>query len=289
VIAAAIGSGTGRARAGIIGYAKASRDLSVASEPKVDPMHQFAIEPLFGSDNWAIAGHNIAFTNSALWMALAVALLTLFVSGGLRRELVPGRWQMAVESLTGFVDNMLATNVGPNGKKYVPYIFSLFTFILFANYIGLMPLGLVGLHPYTFTSHFSATGVLSIMAFSIVLIVGFAKHKLHFFSLFVPHGTPVPMIPLIFVVELISFLVRPFSLGLRLFVAMMAGHVLLDVLSSFVISGGNAGPLAFASAAVPSFILMIVICALELLVAGIQAYVFALLTCVYINDAENLH
>ena len=261
----------------------------MASEPKVDPMHQFAIEPLFGSDHWAIAGHNIAFTNSALWMALSVGLLALFVSGGMRRELVPGRWQMAVESFTGFIDAMLATNVGPNGKKYVPYIFSLFMFILFANYVGLVPLGLVGLHPYTFTSHFSATGVLSIMAFSIVLIVGFAKHKLHFFSLFVPHGTPVPMIPLIFLVELISFLVRPFSLGLRLFVAMMAGHVLLEVLSSFVISGGNAGPLAFAAAAVPSFILMVVICALELLVAGIQAYVFALLTCVYINDAENLH
>ncbi len=261
----------------------------MAAEPKVDPMHQFAIEPLFGTDNWAIAGHNIAFTNSALWMAMSVGLLILFVSGGLRRELVPGRWQMAVEGFTGFIDAMLATNVGPNGKKYVPYIFSLFMFILFANYIGLMPIGIFGLHPYTFTSHFSATGVLSIMAFSIVLFVGFAKHGLHFFSLFVPHGTPVFMIPLIFTVELISFLVRPFSLGLRLFVAMMAGHVLLEVLSSFVITGGNAGPVLFAIAGVPSFVLMVVICALELLVAGIQAYVFALLTCVYLNDAENLH
>ena len=261
----------------------------MAAEAKVDPMHQFAIEPLFGSEHWAIAGHNIAFTNSALWMALSTAALVLFVAGGLRRELVPGRWQAAVEGFTGFIDSMLATNVGPNGKKYVPYIFSLFMFILFANYIGLVPIGLVGLHAYTFTSHFSATGVLSIMAFSIVLIVGFAKHKLHFFSLFVPHGTPVPMIPLIFVVELISFLVRPFSLGLRLFVAMMAGHVLLEVLSSFVISGGNAGPILFAVAGVPSFVLMVGICALEILVAGIQAYVFALLTCVYLNDAENLH
>jgi len=261
----------------------------VADEAKVDPMHQFSIEPLFGTEHWTIAGHNIAFTNSALWMALTLGLLVLFVSGGLRRELVPGRWQMAVESFTGFVDAMLATNVGPNGKKYVPYVFSLFMFILFANYIGLVPLGLVGLHPYTFTSHFTATGVLSIMSFSIVLIVGFVKHKLHFFSLFVPHGTPLPMIPLIFVVELISFLVRPFSLGLRLFVAMMAGHVLLEVLSSFVISGGNIGVVTFAIASVPSFLLMIAICALELLVAGIQAYVFALLTCVYLNDAENLH
>ena len=261
----------------------------MAVEAKVDPMHQFAIEPLFGSNGWAIAGHNIAFTNSSMWMALATLALIAFVYGGLKREVVPGRWQMAVESFTGFVDAMLATNVGPGGKKYVPYIFSLFMLILFANFIGLVPFGLVGIRPFTFTSHFTATGVLSVMSFAIVLIVGFAKHKLHFFSLFIPHGTPVAMIPPIFVVELISFLVRPFSLGLRLFVAMMAGHVLLEVLSSFVISGGNAGPLLFVVAGVPSFLLMIGICALEILVAGVQAYVFALLTCVYLNDAENLH
>ena len=261
----------------------------MAAEAKVDPMHQFVIEPLFGSNNWAIAGHNIAFTNSALWMALSTLALVIFVSGGLRREVIPGRWQMAVESFTGFIDAMLATNVGPNGKKYVPYVFSLFMFILFANFIGLMPLGLVGIHPFTFTSHFTATGVLSLLSFGIVLVVGFAKHKLHFFSLFVPHGTPVAMIVPIFFVEVVSFLVRPFSLGLRLFVAMMAGHVLLEVLSSFVITGGNAGPVLFAVAGLPSFLLMVGICALEILVAGIQAYVFALLTCVYLNDAENLH
>jgi F-type H+-transporting ATPase subunit a len=261
----------------------------VAVEAKVDPMHQFAIEPLFGSNGWAIAGHNVAFTNSSMWMALATLALIVFVYGGLKREVVPGRWQMAVESFTGFIDAMLATNVGPGGKKYVPYIFSLFMFILFANFIGLVPFGLIGIRPFTFTSHFTATGVLSVMSFAIVLIVGFAKHKLHFFSLFIPHGTPVAMIPPIFVVELISFLVRPFSLGLRLFVAMMAGHVLLEVLSSFVISGGNAGPLLFVVAGIPSFLLMVGICALEILVAGVQAYVFALLTCVYLNDAENLH
>lgn len=260
----------------------------VAAESNVNPMSQFAIETLFGK-NWAIAGHNIAFTNSSAWMALAALALTVFVAGGLRREVVPGRWQMAVESAAGFIDNMLATNVGPNGRKYVPYIFSLFMFILFANFLGLIPLGLVGVHPFTFTSHFTATGVLSIMSFSIVLIVGFVKHKLHFFSLFVPEGTPLVMVPLLFVIELFSFMVRPFSLGLRLFVAMMAGHVLLEVLASFVISGGNAGPLLLAVVGLPSFLLMIGICALEILVAGIQAYVFALLTCVYLNDAENLH
>ena len=261
----------------------------MAEAAKVDPMYQFTIEPMFGTDHWQIAGYNIAFTNSSLWMAIAAVALLIFVAGGLKRELVPGRWQMAVEGFTGFIDNLLAANIGPAGKKYVPYIFSLFMFILFANILGLMPLGLVGLHPFTFTSHFTATGVLAVMSFAIVLIVGFWKHKLHFFSLFVPHGTPLVMIPLIFMIELVSFLVRPFSLGLRLFVAMMAGHVLLEVLSGFVINGVNAGLGIGPVVSVLSFALMIAICALEILVAGIQAYVFALLTSLYLNDAENLH
>lgn len=260
-----------------------------AEEGKVDPMHQFHIEPLMGSDAWELAGFNIAFTNSALWMAITTVLLTVFVAGGMKRELVPGRWQMMVESFTGFIDDMLEANVGKAGRKYVPYIFSLFMFILFANLLGLLPIGIFGLHPFTFTSHFTVTGVLAIISFSIVLIVGFWKHGFHFFSLFVPHGTPLPMIPVIFPIELISFLVRPFSLALRLFVAMMAGHVLLKVLSSFVIDGTNAGAGFGLLVGLPSFLLMIGISALEILVAGIQAYVFALLTSLYINDAENLH
>ena len=260
-----------------------------AEQGNVDPMHQFSIEPLFGTDHWQIAGHNIAFTNSALWMAITTVVLWLFMLGGMKRALVPGRWQMAVESMTGFVDNLLAANVGPAGKKYVPYIFSLFMFILFANILGLLPLGLFGIHPFTATSHFTVTGVLAIMSFAIVLVVGFARHGLHFFSLFVPHGTPVWLLWLIPVIELISFLVRPFSLALRLFVAMMAGHVLLEVLSSFVISSANSGPLWGSIVGIPSFLLMVAICALEILVAGIQAYVFALLTSLYLNDAENLH
>ncbi|SMQ57785.1 ATP synthase F0 subcomplex A subunit [Altererythrobacter xiamenensis] len=260
-----------------------------AEEGKVDPMHQFTIEPLFGSEGWELAGFNIAFTNSALWMLITTVLLWAFVLGGMKRELVPGRWQMMVESFTGFIDDMLEANVGKAGRKYVPYIFSLFMFILFANLLGLLPLGVVGLHPFTFTSHFTVTGVLAIISFSIVLVVGFWKHGFHFFSLFVPHGTPLPMIPIIFPIELISFLVRPFSLALRLFVAMMAGHVLLKVLSSFVIDGINAGAGFAALVSAPSFLLMIGISALEILVAGIQAYVFALLTSLYINDAENLH
>ena len=263
---------------------------AVAAEPaKVDPMYQFTIEPMFGSENWEIAGFNIAFTNSAMWMLITTVVLGIFVWGGMKRELVPGRWQMAVETFTGFIDNMLEANIGEAGRKYVPYVFSLFMFILFANILGLLPLGLVGLHPFTFTSHFTVTGILAAISFSIVLIVGFWKHGFHFFSLFVPHGTPLPMIPAIFLIELVSFAVRPFSLALRLFVAMMAGHVLLEVLSSFVIDGTNAGVGFAALVGLPSFLLMIGICALEILVAGIQAYVFALLTSLYINDAENLH
>ncbi len=261
----------------------------VGEPAKVDPMHQFTIEPLFGSAGWEVAGFNIAFTNSALWMVITAVVLWLFMLGGMKRQLVPGRWQMAVEFFTGFIDSLVEANVGAAGKKYVPYIFSLFMFILFANVLGLMPLGIVGIHPFTFTSHFTITGVLAIMSFSIVLVVGFWKHKLHFFSLFIPSGTPLAMAIIIFPIELVSFLFRPFSLGLRLFVAMMAGHVLLEVLSSFVIDGWNAGAGFGLLVGVPSFLLMVAICALEILVAGIQAYVFALLTSLYINDAEHLH
>ena len=201
-----------------------------AEQGKVDPMHQFTIEPIFGTDHWELAGYNIAFTNSSLWMAITTVVLFIFVLGGLKREVIPGRWQMAVESMTGFVDSLLSANIGPAGKKYVPYVF----------------------------------------------------------SLFVPHGTPVWLLWLIPIVELVSFMVRPFSLALRLFVAMMAGHLLLEVLSGFVITGVNAGGVGPVVGFL-SFVLMVGICALEILVAGIQAYVFALLTSLYINDAENLH
>jgi F-type H+-transporting ATPase subunit a len=261
----------------------------VAQSGKIDPMHQFMIEPMFGTEHWAIGGYNIAFTNSALYMVATALLLWVFMLGGMKRELVPGRWQAATEFFTGFINKLLTANIGSAGKKYVPYVFSLYMFILVANFLGMLPLGIVGLHPFTFTSHFTATGVLAILSFSIVLIVGFWKHGLHFFSLFVPHGTPLWLIWLIPVIEFVSFMVRPFSLGLRLFVAMTAGHVLLKVLAGFVINSTNAGLGYGALVGVPSFILMIAITALEMLVAVIQAYVFALLTSLYINDAEHLH
>ncbi len=259
-----------------------------AEEGKIDPMHQFEVQSM--ADLFTIGGHEIAFTNSALWMLLTLGALWLFMLGGMKRQLVPGRWQVAVEGVTGFISSMMNANIGPEGRKFTPYVFSLFMFILFANILGLLPLGLVGVHPFTVTSHLTITGILAIFSFAIVLIVGFARHKLHFFSLFVPHGTPLPMIPLIFIVELLSFLVRPFSLALRLFVAMTAGHILLKVLAGFVINGMNADAAWVAPVvSLPSFILMIGISALELLVAAIQAYVFALLTSLYLNDAINLH
>jgi F-type H+-transporting ATPase subunit a len=259
----------------------------LASGGKIDPMHQFEVQTIWEGFN--LGGQQIAFTNSAAWMLVTVVVLWLFMLGGMKRAIVPGRWQMMVENFTAFIDNMLKQNVGREGRKYLPYVFSLFMFILFANLLGLLPLGLVGLHPFTFTSHFTVTGVLAIMSFSIVLIVGFFKHGLKFFSLFVPHGTPWWLIWLIPIIEFVSFMVRPFSLGLRLFVAMTAGHVLLKVLAGFVINSTNAGAGYGALVGIPSFGLMIGISALEVLVAGIQAYVFALLTSLYINDAEHLH
>lgn len=255
----------------------------------IDPMHQFLVEPVLGH-KLVMHGYDVSFTNSALFMVITAAVLWIFMLGGMQRKLVPGRWQAAVEGMTGFVANMMDTNIGPKGKKFTPYVFSLFMFILFANLIGLVPLGIVpGWHPFTVTSHISVTAILAFVSFSIVLIVGFAKHGFHFFSLFVPHGTPVVMIPLIFVIELASFLVRPFSLGLRLFVAMTAGHILLDVFASFVVQGFNAGGVLGIPVGLLSFIMIIGISALELLVSAIQAYVFALLTSLYLNDAINLH
>jgi F-type H+-transporting ATPase subunit a len=252
-------------------------------------MHQFLVEPVLGH-RLTLGGYDVSFTNSALFMVITAAILWLFMLGGLRRQLVPGRWQAAVEGMTGFVANMMEANIGPAGKRFTPYVFSLFMFILFANLIGLFPLGIVpGWHPFTVTSHITVTAVLAFVSFGIVLIVGFAKHGFHFFSLFVPHGTPKVMIPLIFVIELASFLVRPFSLGLRLFVAMTAGHILLDVFASFVVQGLNSGGVLGIPVGVLSFVMIIGISALELLVSAIQAYVFALLTSLYLNDAINLH
>jgi F-type H+-transporting ATPase subunit a len=260
----------------------------VAAEAgKIDPMHQFQIAPVGGG---ALDATPFIFTNSALWMLIVLACSFLFMWGGMKRELIPGRWQAAVESFTEFVSGMVLSNIGPEGKKYIPWVFTLFIFIIFSNFLGMFPLAIIpGAHPFTVTSQFTVTGVLAIISFSIVLIVGFWKHGLRFFGLFVPHGTPKPLLPLIVPIELISFLVRPFSLALRLFVAMIAGHILLEVFGNFIVNGINAGtPMGVLIAAI-SFIFIMGVNALELLVAAIQAYVFALLTSLYINDAVHLH
>src|SRR5919112_2334818 len=200
-------------------------------------MHQFQISPLAGH----LDGTPFVFTNSALWMLVVLALIWVFMLGGMKRELVPGRWQAMVEGITGFVDSMVTGSIGPEGRRYMPWVFTIFVFILFANLLGLMPFALVGAQPFTVTSQFTVTGVMAIISFGIVLVTGFWKHGFHFFSLFIPHGTPKVMLPMIFLIELLSFMVRPFSLGLRLFVAMIAGHILVEVFGSFVVQGINAG------------------------------------------------
>ena len=252
----------------------------------IDPMHQFAVTPIAPL---RVGGYDISFTTSSAWMLVALLVIFSFMALGMQRRLIPGRWQVAVEGLTGFIDDMVKVNIGPKGKKFVPYIFSLFTFILVSNLLGLLPLAVIpGVHTFTTTTQFTMTGVLAILSFSIVLVVGFWKHGLHFFSLFIPSGTPWYILPLIVPIEFISFLVRPFSLGLRLFVAMLAGHVLMDVFGSFIVSGFNGGPIGWG-VGILSFLFIVGIGALELLICAIQAYVFALLTTLYLNDAINLH
>jgi len=258
----------------------------VAAKSVIDPMHQFQIDGLSG----ALTGSPFTFTNSALWMLFVLACLTLFMWGGMKRELVPGRWQVAVEGFVEFISGMTLTSIGPEGRKYTPWIFTLFIFIIFSNYLSLLPTGVIpGGHPFAVTAQFTVTGLMAVISFSIVLVVGFWKHKLHFFSLFVPHGTPKPMVPLIALIEFISFMVRPFSLALRLFVAMIAGHILFEVFGNFVVEGINSGTAMGYAIALISFVFVLGVNAIELLVCAIQAYVFALLSSLYINDAVNLH
>ena len=258
----------------------------MAAGSKIDPMHQFEIQPIFGSFD---GGNPFVFTNSALWMFAVLACIYIFMVGGMKRQLVPGRWQVAVEGLTGFITNMVDSSIGPEGRKYVPWVFTAFIFILFANLLGTMPFAVLGAHPFTVTSQFTVTGVMSIISFAIVLAVGFWKHGLHFFSLFVPKDTPFILKLLIAPIEFVSFLVRPFSLGLRPFIAMFAGHILLEVFGNFIVQGFNSGGPMGWFISILCFLFVAFINALELLVCAIQAYVFALLTTLYLNDAINLH
>ena len=260
---------------------------------RIDPMEQFHVAPMVVRP-MHLLGYDVSFTNSALFMVVVFILLAVFVSGGLKRQLIPGRWQVAVEEAVGFIDNMVTVNIGPQGKHFAPYLFSLFFFILFANFVGVLPLAILPhLHTFAVTSHITVTAVLAFFSFGIVMVVGLVKHGFKFFSLFVPHGAPLWLMPIIIPVEFVSFMVRPFSLGLRLFVAMTAGHILLEVFGSFAVQGLNAGlhggSITGFVVWIASFVMIVGVSALELLVCAIQAYVFALLTSLYLHDAVHLH
>jgi F-type H+-transporting ATPase subunit a len=243
------------------------------------PLEQFQIKPLVPLE---VAGYDVSFTNAALFMTLALLATWAFMFFGMRKAaLVPGRWQSAVESVHEFVVGMVDENIGPKGRGYVPFIFSLFIFVLIANLIGLLP------YSFTVTSHIAVTFAFASFIFLLCVIIGIAKHGLHFFSLFVPPQTPILLLPLIVVIELISFLSRPLTLSVRLFANMTAGHILLKVFAGFIISLGLAGGLLPLIGILP-MAMNVALYALELLVAVVQAYVFALLTCVYLNDSVNL-
>jgi F-type H+-transporting ATPase subunit a len=233
----------------------------------------------------ALGAYDVSFTNSSLWMLVALVGVAAFLFiGTAKPQLVPGRWQAAVEYLYDFVRGMLDSNVGPEGRRYVPLIFSIFIFVLACNMLGLIPW--VG--AFTPTSHVAVTIGLAALVFVIVCLVGFMRHGLRFLTLFWPKNTNVALAAFVAVIEFLSFLARPFTLAIRLFANMTAGHVLLKVFGTFVISLGSFGALPYMFGILPLGALVLV-SALELLIAVVQAYVFALLASIYLNDAVNLH
>jgi F-type H+-transporting ATPase subunit a len=242
-----------------------------------DPIHQFEIHNIatFGH----IGGYEIAFTNSALYMAITVVgIWALLMVGSSARALVPGRMQSIAELSYEFVANTIESTAGKEGMKFFPLVFTLFMFILVANIIGLIP------YTFTVTSHIIITAALALLVFVTVLVYGFYRNGLKFFGLFVPHGIPVYILPLIVFIEVLSFLSRPISHSVRLFANMLAGHITLKVFASFVTLLGGLGIFGIFGATLP-LILVVALTALELLVAFLQAYVFAILTCIYLNDA----
>lgn len=240
-----------------------------------NPMEQFEIHRMAPLE---VAGYDVSFTNSSLWMMIALVFIAGFLFVGTAKpQLVPGRWQAAVEYLYDFVRDMLQENVGKEGLRYAPLIFAIFIFVLACNLLGLIPF--VG--AFTPTSHIAVTLGLAIIVFVTVLIVGFARHGLHFFSLFVPKDTPLVLCLIVVPIEFLSFLSRPFTLAIRLFANMTAGHVLLKVFGTFVVALGVFGIVPLG--------VNVALTALELMIAVVQAYVFALLASIYLNDAVNLH
>jgi F-type H+-transporting ATPase subunit a len=238
-----------------------------------DPIHQFQITPLIGDGP-------IAFTNSAFYMGLTVAVITGFLLlATSARTLVPGRFQSLAELSYEFVAKTVQDSAGKEGMKFFPFVFSLFMFILVSNLIGMIP------YTFTVSSHLIVTAALALSVFVTVLVVGFAKHGVGFLKLFVPHGIPIFILPLVVAIEVISFLSRPISHSVRLFANMLAGHITLKVLAGFVtMLSAGLGALGLLIGIIP-LALAVAITALEFLVAFLQAYVFTILTCIYINDA----
>jgi F-type H+-transporting ATPase subunit a len=243
----------------------------------MDPIHQFQITNIFTIGR--IGGAEIAFTNSALFMLIALSVIALLTIGATSsRAMVPGRLQSVAEISYEFIAQTLRSSAGTEGMKFFPLVFSLFMFILAVNLIGLIP------YAFTVTSHIIITASLAMLVFVTVIVYGFWTHGLHFLKLFVPSGIPKLMIPVIVVIELLSFLSRPISHSVRLFANMLSGHILLKVVAGFVAMLGSIGLLGWVGAVAP-LALTIALTALELLVACLQAYVFAILTCIYLNDA----
>jgi F-type H+-transporting ATPase subunit a len=237
------------------------------------PLEQFAIDRLI---HIPIGGLDASFTNSSLFMVIAIALITLFLTLAMRQSaLVPGRWQSMAELSYEFIGKMIRDNVGQEGRQYFPFIFSLFMFILFCNLLGMVP------YSFTVTSHIVVTFALALVVFLGVTVIGFIRHGAHFLKLFVPSGVPIALLPLLVIIEVLSYLIRPVSLSVRLFANMLAGHTMLKVFGGFVVALGVLGgwaPLAF----------VVALTGLEIGIAILQAYVFAILTCIYLNDAINL-
>jgi F-type H+-transporting ATPase subunit a len=243
----------------------------------LDPIHQFQIHDLIPIVS--IGGHQIAFTNSALYMLIIVALVsTLLIGATARRAVVPGRLQSVAEIFYEFIATTVRSSTGTEGMKFFPFVFTLFMFVLFANLIGLIP------YTFTVTSQLVITAALALTVFFVVIGYGFWRNGLHFLNLFVPKGVPKWVLPVIVPIELLSFLTRPVSHSIRLFANMLAGHIALQVFAGFIIMLAGAGVLGWFGAVLP-LAMVVALCALELLVAVLQAYVFAILTCIYLNDA----
>jgi F-type H+-transporting ATPase subunit a len=244
------------------------------------PVAQFEIKPIF---DLSIGGQDVSFTNSSLFMLLAVVVSSVFLISAMRkRELIPGRMQGLAEMMYEFVADMVRSNVGNEGRPYFPFIFTLFVFLLFGNLLGLIP------YSYTFTSQIVVTFVMAAFVFLALTVLALFKHGLHFFSFFVPAGAPKALIPFLIIIEVISYFVRPVSLSVRLFANMLAGHTMLKVFAGLAVMISGVGGAAMAGSVFP-FVALIGLTGLEVLVAVLQAYVFTILTCMYLNDALHLH